>query len=318
MTSPVGSGVGNVPAQIDAYLNYLRAERGLAANSVNAYRRDLREFADYLSTVGVQSVTKATPAQIAEFPVWLGRTGGKAPSSIARAVSSMRGLYAHLVREGSIPASPAEQVHPPKRPQHLPVFLSIGQVEQLIAAVSGDNPVQIRDRALIELLYGTGARISEAVGLAVDDIPEENLIRLRGKGDKERIVPLGSYARAAIEAYLVRVRPEWASHGTGSPALFLGQRGGPLSRQNAWLILRRAAERAQLGVDISPHTLRHSYATHLIQAGADVRVVQELLGHASVTTTQLYTHVTVDSLRESFASAHPRAREHPEHPAMDP
>lgn len=220
----------------------------------------------------------------------------------------MRGWHEFLVREGRSATSPADRVTPPKRPQHLPTFLTIDQVTALLDAVSGDDPVQLRDRALIELLYGTGARISEAVALAVDDIDETELVRLRGKGGKERLVPLGSYARAAIDAYLVRVRPRWSAHGRAGATLFLGERGAPLSRQNAWLILRRAAERAHIDIQISPHTLRHSFATHLIQAGADVRVVQELLGHASVTTTQIYTHVTIDSLREVYLTAHPRAR----------
>jgi integrase/recombinase XerD len=173
----------------------------------------------------------------------------------------------------------------------------------------GDTPASLRDRALLEVLYGVGARISEAVGLDVDDVDvDEGTVRLRGKGSKERLVPLGSYAATAVGAYFVRGRPTFASRGRGTPALFLNARGGRLSRQSAWTVIRRAAERADLAGHVSPHTLRHSFATHLLEGGADVRVVQELLGHASVTTTQIYTMVTVQQLREVYAQSHPRAR----------
>lgn len=312
-TSSAGAFAGTsaaTPAWRDVtyYLGYLEAERGLARNTVDSYRRDLHLYLAYLESRGIVDAAAVTFEVVADFPVWLGEAGSRAVTSIARAVTVVRGWHAFLVAEGRTPINPAEKVKPPKRPIHLPEFLSIDQVNALIDAVSGDDPASIRDRALIELLYGTGARISEAVGLAVDDIDETNFVRLRGKGSKERIVPIGSYARDAIDAYLVRVRPLWAAKGKAGAQLFLGERGVPLSRQSAWGILHRAAERAHLGVDISPHTLRHSFATHLIQAGADVRVVQELLGHASVTTTQLYTHVTIDSLREVYVTAHPRAR----------
>ena len=175
------------------------------------------------------------------------------------------------------------------------------------AATPGDL-VALRDRALLELLYATGARVSEAVGLDVDDVTDGDILRVRGKGSKERIVPIGSYARAAVDAYLTRARPELARRGKASPRLFLGARGAPLSRQSAWLVIQAAAERANLAAHVSPHTLRHSFATHLLQGGADVRVVQELLGHASVATTQIYTHVSVDALRDVYATSHPRAR----------
>jgi integrase/recombinase XerD len=232
-------------------------------------------------------------------------------------VVAVRGLHAFALAEGLATDDPARQVRPPAPPRRLPKAISIPDVERLIAAAS-TGPAALRDRALLELLYGTGARISEAVGLDVDDLQLSGesrsaqmpaVIRLSGKGGKERLVPVGSYAREAVEAYLVRARPALAAAAgrtAASPALFLNARGGRLTRQGAWGTLRGAAGRA--GVDeVSPHVLRHSFATHLLDGGADVRVVQELLGHASVTTTQVYTLVTVDKLREVYAAAHPRA-----------
>jgi integrase/recombinase XerD len=226
-------------------------------------------------------------------------------ASAARAMSAVRGLHKFAAREGLTPDDAGRDVRPPVPPKRLPKALAVDQVERILA-VPGDDPLGLRDKALLELLYGTGARISEAVGLAVDDL-DGTTVMLRGKGGKTRLVPLGRYARSALDAYLVRSRPGLAAGGTGTPAVFLNARGGPLSRQSAWTILRHAADTA--GVPgVSPHTLRHSYATHLLDGGADVRVVQELLGHASVTTTQVYTLVTVDRLREVYATSHPRAR----------
>ncbi len=240
-------------------------------------------------------------------------------SSAGRAVVAARGLHRFAVREGVADVDPAAQVRPPAPARRLPKALSVEQVTALLAAAAAaDTPLALRDVALLELLYGTGARISEAVGLAVDDLDlgeglgggrdgRPGLVRLDGKGGKQRVVPVGSYAARAVEAYLVRARPVLAAAGTGTPRLLLNARGGPLSRQSAWAVLKSAASRAGLVGDISPHTLRHSFATHLLDGGADVRVVQELLGHASVTTTQIYTLVTVDRLREVYAGAHPRA-----------
>jgi integrase/recombinase XerD len=218
-----------------------------------------------------------------------------------------------LVAEGVSRTDPARDVHPPAVPKRLPKAITVDEVERLLdAAGADDTPRALRDRALLEVLYGTGARISEAVGLDVDDIDVRDdaagTVRLLGKGSKERLVPIGSFARAAVDAYLVRGRPALAATGAGTPALFLNARGGRLSRQSAWTVLRTAAERAQLRTPVSPHTLRHSFATHLLDGGADVRVVQELLGHASVATTQVYTLVTVDRLREVYAASHPRAQ----------
>ena len=235
-------------------------------------------------------------------------------SSAGRALVAVRGLHRFSFREGLTKTDPAHEVKPPVPPRRLPKAISVEEIERLLEAAGSvtapdATPLALRDRALLELLYGTGARISEAVGLAVDDVDRgSGLIRLDGKGGKQRMVPVGSYAQRAVEAYLVRARPALAASGRGTPALFLNARGSRLSRQSAWTVLRSAADRAGLTARVSPHTLRHSFATHLLDGGADVRVVQELLGHASVTTTQVYTLVTVDRLREVYATAHPRAR----------
>lgn len=241
-------------------------------------------------------------------------------SSAARAASAVRGLHRFAVREGLAGADPSRDVRPPTPPRRLPRALGVDDVSRLlettgpVTATGEGASLALRDRALLEFLYGTGARISEAVGAAIDDLDvDEGTVLLRGKGGRMRLVPIGGYAVDAVRAYLVRARPELAAAGRGTPAVFLNARGGALSRQGAWMILRHAAARAGLPVEgpsaVSPHTLRHSYATHLLDGGADVRVVQELLGHASVTTTQVYTLVTVERLREVYATAHPRARD---------
>ena len=240
-------------------------------------------------------------------------------TSAARTVVAVRGFHRFAVADGLATVDPARGVKPPAPAKRLPKALPLADVEAILeAAGSPGTTLALRDRALLEVLYGTGARISEAVGLDVDDLslPDSGevvgTVLLRGKGGKERLVPVGSYAREAVDAYLVRGRPELVAASTSTTtrgALFLNARGGRLSRQSAWAVLVKAAERAGVTRDVSPHTLRHSFATHLLDGGADVRVVQELLGHASVTTTQVYTLVTVDNLREVFATAHPRARD---------
>jgi len=227
-----------------------------------------------------------------------------AASSAARALVAVRGLHKFAVREGLVELDAAREVKPPAAPRRLPKALPVGEVLRLLETPSG-----LRDRALLEVLYSTGARISEAVGLDLDDIDtHERTVLLDGKGGKQRLVPIGRPALDALDAYLVRMRPALAAAGRGTPAVFLNVRGGRLSRQTAWQTLKVAAERAGIAASVSPHTLRHSFATHLLEGGADVRVVQELLGHASVTTTQIYTLVTVNTLREVYATAHPRAR----------
>lgn len=294
---------------VDAYLRHLTIERGLSAHTIAAYRRDLAGYTAWLAADGVTGIDAVTLEHVTRFVS--DRASADPPpaaTSLARLQSSVRGLHRFLVREGVEDADPTGRLRPPKLPQRLPKALTIDQVEQLLQTPD-DTVTGLRDRALLELLYATGARVSEVVQLDVDDVQrDDELLRVRGKGSKERIVPVGSYARAALDAYLTRARPELARRGTATPRLFLGARGAPLSRQSAWLVLQQAAERAQLTAHVSPHTLRHSFATHLLQGGADVRVVQELLGHASVATTQIYTHVSVDALRDVYATSHPRAR----------
>ncbi|OJU41354.1 MAG: site-specific tyrosine recombinase XerD [Microbacterium sp. 69-10] len=293
---------------LNAYLRHITIERGLSEHSIAAYRRDLNAYVDWLRERGIEATEGITQAIVAEF---IGERSAADPppaaTSLARLQSSVRGWHRFLAREGIEEDDPTGRMRPPKTPQRLPKALTIEQVERLLAAPSPEDPMGIRDRALLELLYATGARVSEAVSLDVDDLSYGDVLRLRGKGDKERIVPVGSYARAAVDAYLTRVRPGLAAKGRATARLFLGARGAPLSRQSAWLIIRAAAEKAQITSEVSPHTLRHSFATHLLQGGADVRVVQELLGHASVATTQIYTHVSVDTLRDVYATSHPRA-----------
>jgi integrase/recombinase XerD len=293
---------------LNAYLRHITIERGLSEHSIAAYRRDLSAYVDWLHERGIEATEGITQAVVAEF---IGERSAADPppaaTSLARLQSSVRGWHRFLAREGIEEDDPTGRMRPPKTPQRLPKALTIDQVERLLAAPSPEDPMGIRDRALLELLYATGARVSEAVSLDVDDLSYGDVLRLRGKGDKERIVPVGSYARAALDAYLTRVRPGLAAKGRATARLFLGARGAPLSRQSAWLIIRAAAEKAQITSEVSPHTLRHSFATHLLQGGADVRVVQELLGHASVATTQIYTHVSVDTLRDVYATSHPRA-----------
>lgn len=314
---------------VAGWLDHLRVERGASEHTMRAYRRDLGRYLAFLRSRGVRAPDEVTESQVSDFLAHL-RTGDEehpplAASSSARALVAVRGFHRFLAAEGDLPADPARVVTPPAPARRLPKAISIGEVERLLAAAAvGDTPAALRDRALLEVLYGCGARVSEAIGLDVDDIdlgrgadPEaaepgtpadDAVVRLFGKGNKERIVPLGRYATEALEAWLVRGRPVLATKGRGTAAVFLNQRGGRLSRQSAWTMIQRAAERADLSGKLSPHTLRHSFATHLLDGGADVRVVQELLGHASVTTTQIYTLVTSQHLREVFAQAHPRAR----------
>jgi integrase/recombinase XerD len=288
-------------------------ERGVADNTLKSYRRDLRRYAAFLAERGVTDPASVDEATVAAFLMAL-REGSPdhqplSAGSAARTVVAVRGFHRFAVREGLTSVDPSAAVKPPAPAKRLPKALPINDVEAILeTAGAPGTALALRDRALLEVLYGTGARISEAVGLDVDDLDLETAsVLLRGKGSKERIVPVGTYASSAVSAYLVRGRPELSAAGKGLPAMFLNARGGRLSRQSAWTILVRTAERAGVKAEVSPHTLRHSFATHLLDGGADVRVVQELLGHASVTTTQIYTLVTVDKLREVYSTAHPRA-----------
>lgn len=299
---------------VRTYLDHLTVEKGLALNTLTSYRRDLRRYREHLAGAGIDGLDQITEATVSDFLIRLREGSGDHPplsaSSAARTVVAVRGFHKFAVADGLATLDPAAAVKPPTPAKRLPKALPLSDVEAILeAAGAPDTPLALRDRALLELLYGTGARISEAVGLDVDDVSgdETDALLLRGKGGKERLVPVGSFARAALDNYLVRGRPDLVSTATNA-ALFLNSRGGRLSRQSAWTVLVKAAERAGVTRDVSPHTLRHSFATHLLDGGADVRVVQELLGHASVTTTQVYTLVTVDNLREVFATAHPRAR----------
>ncbi len=321
---------------VRTYLDHLTVERGLAENTLKSYRRDLRRYLAYLAGRGVEDPAEVDDAVVAGFLMALREGDTNHPplsaGSAARTVVAVRGFHRFAVREGLTAADPSAAVHPPTPAKRLPKALPLGDIERILeAAGAPGTALALRDRALLELLYATGARISEAVGLDVDDLDLEPVageepgqesrqgggqgsVLLRGKGGKQRVVPIGSFACAAVHAYLVRARPRLASAGGtagtargAAPALFLNARAGRLSRQSAWTVLVRAADRAGVTAEVSPHTLRHSFATHLLDGGADVRVVQELLGHASVTTTQVYTLVTVDSLREVYASSHPRA-----------
>jgi integrase/recombinase XerD len=308
--------VNRIERVINSYLDHLTVERGMSVHTIAGYRRDLRRYADHLASIGVEDPAGIDPSTITGYAASLAEGDSPlAPSSSARALAAVRGLHKFAAEEGITPDNPAAQIRPPKPPRRLPKGLSLDDVQALLASPGSDTPLGLRDTALLELLYGTGCRISEIITLDVDELStllddQESVdgLRVLGKGSKERFVPLGRYAKKAVTDYLVRGRPVLARRGKGTPALLLNARGGRLTRQGAWLILQQAAERANLSTTISPHTLRHSFATHLLDGGADVRVVQELLGHASVTTTQIYTLVTVDHLREVYLTSHPRAR----------
>lgn len=306
---------GDIPVRmrplLDQYFAHLSVERSLSPNTIAAYRRDLAHYTRHLTARSVSDFEDVTEEDCASFVDYLsdGSTGTKmATTSVARMVTAIRRLHKFLWEEGLTTTDPARDLRPPKAPQRLPKAISVSEMERIIETASfGDTPIALRDRALVEILYGTGARISEAVGLTADDIsiPDAS-IRLFGKGRKERILPLGHFAIEAIEAYSVRGRPALAAKGSGTTSFFLNTRGNALSRQSAWAAIQDIADRAGIA-DISPHTFRHSFATHLLQGGADVRIVQEMLGHSSVTTTQIYTHVSRDTIREVYASSHPRA-----------
>ncbi|MDO5098268.1 MAG: site-specific tyrosine recombinase XerD [Corynebacterium sp.] len=297
------------------WLMHLNVEKGASVNTLSNYRRDLDRYTKWLDSIGINDLKSVTSSHIESYVADLRRgdeSEGRKPlaaSSVARALIVVRGLHKFGLTEGKLSIDVASEVSPPSTGRHLPDTLSIDEVTKLIETIpQGEHAsaTDLRDRALVELLYGSGARIGEVMGLSVDDFNfAEEFLRITGKGNKQRLVPVGSLARAAIDQYLVRGRPALA---TGSShGLFLNKRGGALSRQSAWAIIKTAAERAGITKDISPHTLRHSFATHMLEGGADVRVVQELLGHSSVTTTQIYTHVTAENLRSVWATAHPRA-----------
>jgi integrase/recombinase XerD len=295
-----------------SFLNHLQIERGLAANSIAAYRRDLEKFKMFLNG---RELSKVTPEVITAFETSLRQVNLSTPT-INRADSTLRSFFKHLAQEYEI-ADPTLEISASKSARRLPKALTYDQIMSMInAALRESDPITLRDQAMLELLYSSGARVSELIGINMNDLSTVNsaggvitTLKLRGKGSKERIVPLGSFATAAIENYCVRVRPGLlAKNPKNNSALFLNSRGGRISRQSAWQMVLDAASAAGITEHVSPHVFRHSYATHLLDGGADIRVVQELLGHASVTTTQIYTLITIDKVRESYSMAHPRAK----------
>ena len=290
----------------------MQIERGLAANSIAAYRRDLAKFASFLNR---RSLSEVDPETITQFETSL-REAQLSVASINRVDSTLRSFFKHLQQEYGY-ADPTLEISPKKSSRRLPKALTIAQIVSMIDAAHRDGqPITVRDQAMLELLYSSGARVSELIGINLNDLStietDHGIIttlKLRGKGSKERIVPLGSFAAKALENYLVRIRPELvAKSSKTTAALFLNSRGSRISRQSAWQMVLAAAEAAGVTEHVSPHVFRHSYATHLLDGGADIRVVQELLGHASVTTTQIYTLITIDKVRESYSMAHPRAK----------
>ena len=308
--------MASLQRSVDGYLRHLTIERGMAKNTLLAYKRDLGKYLEALEKMGIADSSEITEIVVRNFAQSLVSEKGLVATSVARILAAVRGFHKFMLFEGISDNDVSAAVKPPKASKRLPKAISISQIESLLKA-AGPEPddvagaadiIRVRDRAILELLYATGARVSEIVNMDLDDLIDPEIVRLFGKGSKERIVPVGKYAQAAVAAYLVRVRPTLATMSLGTPALFLNQRGSRLSRQSIWQIISDAALAAKLGVEVSPHTFRHSFATHLLEGGADVRVVQELLGHASVTTTQIYTLVTVDALREIYASSHPRAQ----------
>lgn len=292
----------------ETWLAHLAVERGLSSNTLDNYKRDLKRYLGWLTVLGRTDLEEVSEADIEAFVADL-RAKNMAVASVNRALVVVRGLHKFAVSEGLVTRDVAADVHPVSGVRKLPETLSIQQVTTLLESIPvGEHAsaIDLRDRALLELLYSTGMRISEAMALYLDDVAQcDGILMVTGKGNKQRLVPVGSVARSAVEHYIVRGRP--ALDKGRSHALFLNKRGGAMSRQSAWEVVKTRALSAGLLHDIHPHTLRHSFATHMLMGGADVRVVQELLGHSSVTTTQIYTHVTVDSLREVWASTHPRA-----------
>ena len=295
-----------------SFLDHLQIERGLAANSIAAYRRDLEKFRLFLNG---QDLATVTPEIITAFEVSLKQASLSVPT-INRVDSTLRSFFRHLQQEQGF-SDPTLEIVPSKSARRLPKALTISQMLSLIdAAYKASDPITLRDKAMLELLYSSGARVSELIGINLNDLStvqtedgQITTLKLRGKGSKERVVPLGSFASTAIDNYCVRIRPGLlAKNPKNNPALFLNSRGGRISRQSAWQIVLDAADTAGITEHVSPHVFRHSYATHLLDGGADIRVVQELLGHASVTTTQIYTLITIDKVRESYSMAHPRAK----------
>lgn len=299
--------------QVDEYLAFCAVERNLSLNTVVSYRRDLALYVEYLLSCEVTDLASVSVEHAADFlrsqSLGSGERAGLKASSVARIAASIRGLHRFALRERWVKVDVAKEQRTPAADRRLPKALSVDEVVALIESADTSTPFGLRARALADLLYSTGARVSEALALDLDDIAaDERVVVVRGKGDKQRLVPIGSMARASIDAYVTRGRPALVAGGRGTPALFVNDRGQRLARQSAAADLLDLQRRAHISSHVSPHVLRHSFATHLLSGGADIRVVQELLGHASVATTQIYTKVSVEQLREVYMHAHPRAR----------
>ena len=298
---------------LTAYLDHLRIERGLSENTISSYARDLAKFQGHLLSIG-KELDRVATSDVSSFELWL-KSQGLSLASINRALSALKGFYAYLEIEDGV-VNPTSEALSSRLPRKLPKALTIAEVSTLIeSAKRPGDPIALRDYAILELLYSTGARVSEVIAINTTDFSgsvgvegESQTLKLRGKAGKERIVPLGSYAQRAVEDYLVRTRPALVAKGArGETGLFLNSRGHRISRQSAWQMVLSAAKAVGLEGKVSPHVFRHSFATHLLDGGADIRVVQELLGHSSVTTTQIYTLITIDKVREAYSTAHPRA-----------
>lgn len=290
---------------LEPFRDYLAYERGLAGRTVDAYLRDCGAFAAFASEVGVEAPPEVDFALLRAFVAHL-TSEGLAASTVARKVSALRGYFGFLLEEGIIDADPTERLEAPRRGRTLPDVLSVGEVERLLASVSVEDEPGFRDLAILEVLYGAGLRVSELTGLDLRDLfPDQALLRVTGKGSKKRLVPLGAGARRSLERYLRESRPR-LDRGQSRARVFLNHHGRPLSRMGVWKILRRYVRRAGLGKRVTPHTLRHTFATHLLEGGADLAAVQEMLGHADISTTEIYTHVDRSYLREVHRACHPR------------
>jgi len=291
------------------FLHYLSVERGLARNSLEAYERDLTAFLDYLTDkLGLASIEEVSRVHIVSYLMHL-REAGRASSTVARTMTSFRGFFKFLVREQRLAADPSVYMESPKTDKKLPKVMNLEEVERLLDAPRRDDPAGIRDKAMLELLYAAGIRVSELVSLNIDDLNlGMGFVRCFGKGSKERIIPLGRMALDWLDRYLQTARPKLLKKGQADKALFLNQNGGRLTRQGFWKIIKHYAREAGIEKDITPHTLRHSFATHLLENGADLRAVQEMLGHADISTTQIYTHVTKVRMKEVYNRTHPRAK----------
>lgn len=293
--------------QLADYLHFLRVERGLVTNSIKSYRQDLTEFCLYLATQKIDSLAQVDRYVILNYLQVLDE-GGKSRNTIIHAVSSLRKFFQYLAQRHQIDRDPMLKIDTPKRAQHLPQVLSAHEVERLLAVPDLSTPLGLRDRALLEVMYATGLRVSEAIGLKLDDLHLDlGLIQTIGKGDKERIIPIGDVAIDFVTRYLKDARPKLASPKRRNTFIFLNNHGGQLTRQGVWKNLKASVKAAGIEKNVTPHTLRHSFATHILENGADLRVVQELLGHADISTTQIYTHITKKRLAEVYQKYHPRA-----------